>query len=159
MRDASICGLGQTATSAAESAIRAGLVSSRGRRSRRGARRGPGGRCLPCPTTTTRPCTAPTAGTRRDTDISRIPLEPPARPSQAPVAPPAPDVPVVELTLDGRPVAVPAGSTILEACRSAGIDIPTLCFLETLTPVNVCRVCVVEVTGARVLVPACSRQV
>ena len=41
----------------------------------------------------------------------------------------------------------------------ARIDIPTLCFLETLTPVNVCRVCVVEVSGARVLAPACSRRV
>ena len=40
-----------------------------------------------------------------------------------------------------------------------GIDTPTLCYLESLTPVNVCRVCVVEVTGSRVLVPACSRTV
>src|SRR5262249_49661665 len=50
-------------------------------------------------------------------------------------------------------------STILEACRAQGLDIPTLCYLENLTPVNVCRVCVVEVTGSRVLVPACSRRV
>src|SRR5439155_1591302 len=50
-------------------------------------------------------------------------------------------------------------STILEACRARGTDIPTLCFLPTLTPVNVCRVCVVEVAGSRVLVPACSRRV
>ncbi len=92
-------------------------------------------------------------------DISRIPLEPPARPSRTPAAPPAPDVPVVELTLDGRPVTVPAGSTILDACRGAGVDVPTLCFLESLTPVNACRVCVVEVAGSRVLVPACSRRV
>src|SRR6185503_255733 len=40
-----------------------------------------------------------------------------------------------------------------------GLDIPTLCYLENLTPVNVCRVCVVEVKGARVLAPACSRVV
>ena len=40
-----------------------------------------------------------------------------------------------------------------------GIDTPTLCYLENLTPVNVCRVCVVEVEGSRTLVPACSRQV
>jgi predicted molibdopterin-dependent oxidoreductase YjgC len=66
---------------------------------------------------------------------------------------------MVELTLDGRPVQAPAGSTILQACRSAGIDTPTLCFLENLTPVNVCRVCVVELAGARTLVPACSRAV
>jgi predicted molibdopterin-dependent oxidoreductase YjgC len=51
------------------------------------------------------------------------------------------------------------GSTILEAARKLGIDTPTLCFLETLTPVNVCRVCVVEMEGSRTLVPACSRKV
>jgi predicted molibdopterin-dependent oxidoreductase YjgC len=62
------------------------------------------------------------------------------------------------MTLDGRTVTAPAGSTILDACRAEGIDIPTLCFLESLTPVNVCRLCVVEVTGSRVLVPACSRR-
>jgi predicted molibdopterin-dependent oxidoreductase YjgC len=56
-------------------------------------------------------------------------------------------------------VTVPAGSTILAACQSAGLSIPTLCFLETLTPVNVCRLCVVEVEGARVLAPSCSRAV
>ena len=51
------------------------------------------------------------------------------------------------------------GTTILGACRQQGIDTPTLCYAENLTPVNVCRVCVVEVTGSRVLVPACSRKV
>jgi predicted molibdopterin-dependent oxidoreductase YjgC len=64
----------------------------------------------------------------------------------------------VELTIDGAAVSVPAGSTILDACRAQGIDTPTLCYLDNLTPVNVCRVCVVEVTGSRVLVPACSRK-
>jgi predicted molibdopterin-dependent oxidoreductase YjgC len=54
---------------------------------------------------------------------------------------------------------VPETMTILDACRSIGIDTPTLCYLENLTPVNVCRVCVVELTGARTLVPACSRRV
>src|SRR5947207_11441958 len=62
-------------------------------------------------------------------------------------------------TIDGREVQAPEGTTILEACRRLAIDTPTLCYLETLHPVNVCRVCVVEVEGARVLVPACSRQV
>jgi len=62
-------------------------------------------------------------------------------------------------TINGRATIVAAGTTILEACREMGIDIPTLCFLETLTPVNVCRICVVEVEGARTLVPACSRKV
>jgi NADP-reducing hydrogenase subunit HndD len=65
----------------------------------------------------------------------------------------------IELTIDGQPVRVPEGTTILDACAAVGIDTPTLCYLPTLTPVNVCRVCVVEVEGARVLVPACSRKV
>jgi predicted molibdopterin-dependent oxidoreductase YjgC len=65
----------------------------------------------------------------------------------------------IEITLDGKSVSVPEDATILQAARSIGIDTPTLCFLETLTPVNVCRICVVEVVGSRVLVPACSRKV
>src|SRR2546427_6479227 len=65
---------------------------------------------------------------------------------------------MVKLTVDGTDVQVPEGTTILEACRRLQIDTPTLCQLETLTPVNVCRVCVVEVEGSRVLVPACSRK-
>jgi len=84
---------------------------------------------------------------------------PPARPTVVPTAPPRPEPPAVELVIDGLTVTVPAGSTILDACRSSGLDVPTLCFLENLTPVNVCRICVVEVEGARVLVPACSRAV
>jgi predicted molibdopterin-dependent oxidoreductase YjgC len=66
---------------------------------------------------------------------------------------------VVELTVDGEPVRVTQGSTILDACKRAGIETPTLCYAETLTPVNVCRVCVVELEGSRTLVPACSRKV
>src|SRR5204863_7683427 len=61
--------------------------------------------------------------------------------------------------IDGQSVSVPEGSTILDAARGLGIDTPTLCFLESLTPVNVCRVCVVELEGSRTLVPACSRKV
>jgi predicted molibdopterin-dependent oxidoreductase YjgC len=72
---------------------------------------------------------------------------------------PLPLVREVEVTIDGRAARVPEGTTILQACRTIGIETPTLCYLETLTPVNVCRVCVVEVEGSRVLVPACSRQV
>lgn len=92
-------------------------------------------------------------------EIERIPLVPPARPTQVPRAPEEAPIPTVEVVLDDRTVEVPVGSTILDACRTAGIDIPTLCFLETLTPVNACRVCVVEVAGSRVLAPACSRRV
>ncbi len=67
--------------------------------------------------------------------------------------------PLVAITVDGREVAAVPGSTILETCRREGIDIPTLCYLENLTPVNTCRVCVVEVEDSRTLVPACSREV
>src|ERR1051326_8215524 len=65
---------------------------------------------------------------------------------------------MVELTVDGQSVRVLEGSTILDACRLAGIETPTLCYGDTLTPVNVCRVCVVELEGARTLVPSCSRK-
>jgi predicted molibdopterin-dependent oxidoreductase YjgC len=64
----------------------------------------------------------------------------------------------IELSIDGRPVTVPDGATILDACRALGLDTPTLCYGETLTPVNVCRVCVVELEGSRTLVPSCSRK-
>ena len=64
----------------------------------------------------------------------------------------------IEITIDSQRVAIPEGATILDATRRLGIDTPTLCFLETLTPVNACRICVVEVEGARTLVPACSRK-
>lgn len=64
----------------------------------------------------------------------------------------------VTITIDGNDVSVPAGATILDACNAAGIDTPTLCYAENLTPVNVCRVCVVEVEGNRTLVPSCSRE-
>lgn len=62
------------------------------------------------------------------------------------------------LTIDGQTVNVPEGATILQACQASGIETPTLCYLETLASVNVCRVCVVELEGSRVLVPACSRR-
>jgi predicted molibdopterin-dependent oxidoreductase YjgC len=62
------------------------------------------------------------------------------------------------LSVDGQTVRVLDGSTILDACRMLGIDTPTLCYGDTLTPVNVCRVCVVELEGARTLVPSCSRK-
>ena len=66
---------------------------------------------------------------------------------------------MVDLEIDGRPVSVAEGSTILDACGALGIDTPTLCYGETLRPANVCRVCVVELEGARALAPACSRLV
>lgn len=70
-----------------------------------------------------------------------------------------PPRPLVTFTIDGVERAAPAGTTILEACRDSEIDIPTLCYLDTLTAFNACRVCVVEVEGSRTLVPSCSREV
>ena len=65
----------------------------------------------------------------------------------------------VRLTIDGEERDVPAGATILQACGGRGGDIPTLCYGETITPKNACRVCMVEVEGSRALVPSCSRPV
>src|ERR1700681_4798617 len=65
----------------------------------------------------------------------------------------------IEVKVDGKTVSVPEGGTILDAAHKLGVETPTLCFLQTLTPVNVCRVCVVELEGSRTLVPACSRKV
>ena len=65
----------------------------------------------------------------------------------------------VTLQIDGDEIKVPEGSTILDACKSHGTDLPTLCYGDTLDPVNACRVCVVEVEGSRALVPSCSRPV
>ena len=94
MRDASICGLGQTAASAVQSAM---IRSSR------------------CSHDESSPSTA-------------------------------------------RSSSVADGATILDACKRRGIETPTLCYGDTLHPVNVCRVCVVEVEGSRTLVPSCSRK-
>jgi predicted molibdopterin-dependent oxidoreductase YjgC len=67
--------------------------------------------------------------------------------------------PPVSLTVDGQSVVVPAGTTILDAAARLGTSIPTLCYVETLHPVNVCRLCVVEVEGSRALVPSCARAI
>ncbi len=65
----------------------------------------------------------------------------------------------VKLTIDGRPVEVAAGTTVFDAARQLGIAIPTLCHQQNETPVGVCRVCAVEVKGARVYAAACVRPV
>lgn len=72
-----------------------------------------------------------------------------------PVASP---VRLISVEVDGKPVKLREGGTILDACKSQGVDTPTICFAPNLTPVNACRVCVVEVEGARTLVPACARK-
>jgi formate dehydrogenase alpha subunit len=65
----------------------------------------------------------------------------------------------VTLTVDGRQVSVPPGTTVLAAARLLGINIPTLCYLADLTPEGSCRVCLVEVAGLRSLTTACTHPV
>ncbi len=65
----------------------------------------------------------------------------------------------VELSLNGETVQAREGMTILQVAQQQGIEIPTLCWERTLTPVNACRVCVCEVEGSRVLAPSCARKV
>lgn len=60
--------------------------------------------------------------------------------------------------VNGEAVEVLEGSTILEACRQVGLDLPTLCYGPTMKAANACRVCVVELEGSRTLVPSCSRK-
>src|SRR5512137_23542 len=64
----------------------------------------------------------------------------------------------IQATIDGREVTVPVGTTILDAARDLGIDIPTLCHHETLAPAASCRLCVVEVEGRPNLMPACATE-
>ena len=76
--------------------------------------------------------------------MSAVPLDAPRR--------------LIDLEVDEETVRVPEGSTILDALRGKGVDTPTLCYADSLTPVNACRVCVVELEGSRVLVPSCARK-
>ena len=62
---------------------------------------------------------------------------------------------MLNIKINGVDYKAPAGSTILEACRVAGIEIPTLCYLKDLNEIAACRVCMVEVKNARSLVAAC----
>ncbi len=62
---------------------------------------------------------------------------------------------MVNIKINGVACSVPEGSTILEASRIAGIKIPTLCYLKDINAIGACRICVVEVKGARSLVAAC----
>ena len=66
---------------------------------------------------------------------------------------------MVKLTIDGREVLSPEGSTILEAAASAGIRIPTLCYLKEINEISACRICVVEVDGFERLVPSCTEKI
>ncbi|SDY89160.1 NAD(P)-dependent iron-only hydrogenase catalytic subunit [Proteiniborus ethanoligenes] len=61
----------------------------------------------------------------------------------------------VTITIDNKKIQVPADSTVLDAARAIGIDIPTLCFLKDINEVGACRMCLVEVEGARALQTSC----
>lgn len=61
----------------------------------------------------------------------------------------------ITLTINGSEVSAPEGATILEVAREQGIDIPTLCYCDDLAPQGLCRLCVVEVEGSRLLVGSC----
>jgi CRP-like cAMP-binding protein/Fe-S-cluster-containing dehydrogenase component len=63
---------------------------------------------------------------------------------------------LIDLTIDGQPVRVPAGTSVFDAARMNGVPIPTLCHLQNETPVGVCRLCLVE-AGGRVLTASCVR--
>ena len=75
----------------------------------------------------------------------------------SPAAPSAPKAPPVTLTIDGRSVTVAAGTSIWDAARTLNVEVPVLCHDPRLRPVGVCRMCVVEVKGARTLQASCVR--
>ena len=62
---------------------------------------------------------------------------------------------MINVIIDGKEYSVRKGATILEACKSVGIEIPTLCYLKEINEIGACRICVVEVKGARSLVASC----
>ena len=62
---------------------------------------------------------------------------------------------MVNIKIDGQEIQVPKNYTILEAARYANIDIPTLCFLKEINEIGACRMCVVEIKGARSLQASC----
>ncbi len=61
----------------------------------------------------------------------------------------------INIKINGMPLSVPKGSTILEAARYAGVEIPTLCYLKGINEIGACRICMVEVVGMKNLVAAC----
>lgn len=63
------------------------------------------------------------------------------------------------LTIDGKPITCESGQTVLDVCRANGVELPTLCYLEGLTTVGACRLCLVEIEGSSKLFPACATPV
>ncbi len=65
----------------------------------------------------------------------------------------------IQVTIDGKKINVEQGTTIFEAAKSAGIEIPHLCYGDGLVPTGDCRLCVVEISGSRNLVPSCAHPI
>ena len=63
---------------------------------------------------------------------------------------------MLTIEINGKSVEAHEGETILKVLRREGINVPTLCYMDGLTPTGACRMCVVEVEGARGLVPSCA---
>ncbi|HWI52713.1 MAG TPA: 2Fe-2S iron-sulfur cluster-binding protein, partial [Symbiobacteriaceae bacterium] len=63
---------------------------------------------------------------------------------------------MITITIDRRQVQVAEGTTVLEAAREQGINIPTLCYLKNISKIGACRMCLVEVKGARGLQTSCT---
>ncbi len=64
---------------------------------------------------------------------------------------------MVNLTVNGQPVAVPEGTVLLEAVRTAGVDLPSLCYHKALSPYGACRLCMVAITAPReAIVASCT---
>ena len=106
------------------------------------------------------PPVAPAVGPATPAVVPATPAAAPSAPAVA-VAPPPPPPPLppgIHLTIDGREVSVPPGTTIFDAARLNGVPIPTLCHQQNENPVGVCRVCTVDV-GARVFTASCIRLV
>jgi CRP-like cAMP-binding protein/Fe-S-cluster-containing dehydrogenase component/ferredoxin len=80
-----------------------------------------------------------------------------ARPESKPQLTIPPGAKTVKVNIDGKDITVPEGTTIWEAAQATGVDIPVLCHKPGLKPVGVCRVCTVEVKGARVFAASCVR--
>lgn len=66
---------------------------------------------------------------------------------------------MVNLIIDNEKIAVPEGTTIIEAAKTAGIEIPTLCYLKDINEIGACRVCLVEIEGVNKLAAACNSPV
>ena len=66
---------------------------------------------------------------------------------------------MVNITINGVSLSVPENSTILQAAKNAGIEIPTLCFLKEYNEIGACRICLVEIKGCDRLAPACNTTV